>query len=347
MKPAETGARTPAADGSGAVVVQDAIHGVRYQLPAGDDAWEVSREGTLAYRIGETGSRLVWFDRTGRELETLGDAGEYADPQMSPDASRLAFTLGDKRTARADLWVRDLARGVNSRLTFGPGDSSSAVWSPDGSAIAFRSTRDGVGALYQKPSNGQGEEKLLLQNGSLKLPTDWSRDGRYILYQEFDPKNDWGVWALPMFGDRKPVPVVSGPFTESNGVFSPDGHFVAYRSNESGRNEIYIQTFPVATGKWQVSNTGGNDPSWRPDGKEIIYRGLDQRIMSADVRLGQAVQVGVPQVLFPGRVSASGNARNRYTIAPDAKRLLITSPPGRDSLTPTTVVLNWNADLKR
>ncbi len=203
------------------------------------------------------------------------------------------------------------------------------------------------GNIYEKPSNGQGEEKLLLKNDLNKAPTDWSRDGRYLLYQEFDAKNDWAVWALPTFGDRKPIPVVNGPFNESNGQFSPDGRFVVYRSTESGRSEIYVQSFPEPTGKWQVSNTGGNDPTWRADGKEIIYRGLDQRIMSAEIKLGSTVQVGVPQVLFAGRVSASGNVRNRYAIAPDAQRLLFTAPPGRDALTPTTVVLNWSSELHR
>ena len=309
--------------------------------------FSVSREGTLAYRVGQTGSRLLWVDRTGRELETLEEAGDYTSPSISPDGKRMAFTLADRRTAKQDLWVRDLARGVNSRLTFGPGDNAASIWSPDGAVTVFRSTREGTGDLYQKPSNGQGEEKLLLKTELNKLATDWSRDGRYILYQEFDPKADWGVWALPTFGDRKPVPVVVGAFNESNGLFSPDGHFVAYRSNESGRSEIYVQSFPDATGKWQVSNAGGSDPAWRADGKEIIYRAPDQRIMSVDIQLGQTVQVSVPKVLFAGRVSASGNARNRYAITPDAQRLLFTAPPGRDALTPTTVVLNWSAELQR
>ena len=309
--------------------------------------FSVSRDGTLAYRVGETGSRLVMVDHSGRDLGEMGEAGEYSDPAVSPDGRRLAFNLGDRRTAKFDLWIRDLERGVSSRLTFGQGDSTSAIWSPDGSTIVFRSTRDGAGNLYQKPSNGQGEEKLLLKTDLNKVPTGWSKDGRYILYQELDSTTNWNVWALPTFGDRQPVAVVNGRFNESNPAFSPDGRFIVYRSNESGRSEIYVQSFPDPSGKWQVSNNGGNDPLWSADGKTIIYRGLDQRIMSVSIKTGETAQVGVPESLFAARISASGVARNRYAMFPDGQRFLLTSPPGKDALTPTTVVLNWSAELHR
>ena len=309
--------------------------------------FSISREGTLAYRTGDPGSRLLWVDRSGRDMDTLGDSGEYENPALSRDGSRLAFNLTDKSTRKTDLWIRDLARGVNSRFTFGQGSNRVPLWSPDGSVIVFTSTRTGNGDLYTKPANGQGEETLLLKSDQLKAATDWSRDGRYIAYQSFS-KTGADLWALPTFGDRKPVPILTTPFAESNGVFSPDGRFIAYRSDESGRNEIYVQPFLKGSGKWQVSTAGGSDPTWRSDGQEIVYRGVDQRLMAADVSVvGETFQVGVPRALFAARLNIVGNVRNRYAPTADGQRFLLIAPLGRDAMAPTTVVLNWDADIKR
>ena len=137
------------------------------------------------------------------------------------------------------------------------------------------------------------------------------------------------------------------PATETNLIFSPDGRYVAYRSTESGPNQIYVQTFPRATGKWQISNAGGNDPSWRADGKELIYRSPDQRLMSVEIRAGEDFHVSVPRPLFVARIQVTGSARNRYAAAADGQRFLLVAPPGRDTLVPTTVVLNWSAELGR
>ena len=193
--------------------------------------FSISREGTLAYRTGDPGSRLTFVDRTGRELETLGDAGEYSNPVLSPDGRRLAFALTDKNSRKSDVWIRDLTRGVSTRLTLAQGDNDVPLWSPDGATIAFSSTRNGVGDLYSKPANGQGDDVLLLKDEALKFPTDWSRDGRYMAYTRIDAKNGQDVWVLPLFGDRKPIAAATGDFAEGSGVFSPDGRFIAYRSS--------------------------------------------------------------------------------------------------------------------
>jgi Tol biopolymer transport system component len=309
--------------------------------------FSVSRDGTLAYRTGDSGSRLIFVNRDGRELETVTDVGEITNPAISRDGRRIAYDLGDMRSGKVDIWIRDLARGVSSRFTFGSGSNFGPVWSPDGSRVVFQSTRNGVSDLFEKPASGQGEESLLLKSDQSKTPIDWSRDGRYIAYMTRDAKTDLDLWALPTFGDRKPIPVVVSPATEMGLVFSPDGRFVAYRSNESGANQIYVQPFPQATGKWQVSNAGGLDPSWRADGKELIYRAPDQRLMSVEIRPGQDFQVSVPRPLFVARVQVTGNARNRYATAADGQRFLLVAPPGRDTLVPTTVVLNWSAELGR
>jgi Tol biopolymer transport system component len=306
--------------------------------------FSVSSNGVLAYRTGETGGRLLWRDRAGKDLDTLGEPGDYNNPTLSPSGDRLAFNLNDARTGKVDIWIRDLARGVNSRFTLGAGNNYRPVWSSDGGTIVFSSDRSGTVDLYEKPTKGSGEEKLLLHDDEPKSAASWTRDGRYIAYASRNPKTQWDLWALPTFGDRKPIPIVVSPFVEASPMFSPDGRFVAYVSTESGREEIYVQTFPEAGGKWQVSNGGGTDPSWRGDGKELYYRSPDQKLMSVEVRGGADFQAGVPQPLFSVRVRP-GTPRNKYTPSPDGQRFLFAAPLGRESMSPTTVVLNWPASL--
>ncbi len=307
--------------------------------------FSVSRNGVLAYRTGDSGNRLLWLDRGGKELETAGGIGDYGNPAFSGQGERLAFDATDARSGKDDIWVRDLARGVNSRFTFGAGNNIAAVWSPDGSRIVFASDRGGSFSLLEKPASGQGEEKLLLKSDGRVIATDWSRDGRYIAYS-FRGKEGWDALVLPTFGDRKPISAVQTPFSEFGTVFSPDGRFIAYQSNESGRAEIYVQTFPDPGGKWQVSTAGGADASWRADGKEIFYRSPEQKFMAVDVQAGATFQAGIPRPLFSARVP-SGPNRNRYTGTADGQRFLFVAPLGRDAMTPTTVVLNWFAELGR
>jgi Tol biopolymer transport system component/predicted Ser/Thr protein kinase len=308
--------------------------------------FSVSREGTIAYRTGESGGRLLWMDRGGREIDSVGDPGEYGNPALSRAGDRLAFNLDDARTGKTDIWIRDLARGVSSRFTFGAGNSIDPLWSPDGGTIVFSSDRDGNFNLFEKPSSGQGEEKLLLKTDEFKIASDWSRDGRYIAFSSRGAKTNWDVWVLPTFGDRKPVPFVAGAFAELAPAFSPDGRFLAYQSNESGRFEIYVQSFPGPGGKWQVSSSGGFDAAWRADGKELFYRAPDQKLMAVDIRIGESFQAGIPRPLFLARVQP-GTARNKYLPAADGQRFLLVAPLGREAMVPTTVVLNWFAELTR
>jgi Tol biopolymer transport system component/predicted Ser/Thr protein kinase len=308
--------------------------------------FSVSRDGTLAYRTGEAGARLLWVDPSGKELDALGDRGEYANPALSKTADRLVFDLNDPRSGKTDIWIRDLARGVNSRFTFGDGNNGIPIWSPDGNTVVFRSDRNGTPDLFEKPASGQGEEKILLKSDEQKFPTDWSGDGRYIAFASQNQKTGWNSWALPTFGDRKPIPIVVGAFAELMPKFSPDGRFVAYQSNESGRGEIYVQSFPVASGKWQVSSSGGSDPAWSADGKKIFYRAADQKLMAVDVEAGETFKAGIPQPLFPARVQP-GIARNKYVVSGSGERFLFVAPLGREALTPTNVVLNWQSELGR
>jgi Tol biopolymer transport system component len=306
--------------------------------------FSVSREGTLVYRTGEIGTRMTWVDRSGKELETVGDPSDSRNPALSPKGDRLAYDLSDARGGRADIWIRDLTRGVSSRFTFGAADEIAPVWSPDGTKIVYSDNRTGSFDLYEKAANGQGDEKPLVHSDELKIANDWSRDGRYIAYSNQSKDTGFDIFVLPTFGDRKPIPFLKTSFNELLPVFSPDGRFIAYQSNESGRSEVYVQSFPVPAGKWQVSTAGGLEPKWRADGREIVYRAPDQNLMAVEVKTGDSFQAGVPKPLFPAR-TAPGLARNRYMAVPDDQRFLIVAPLKRESMTPTTVVLNWLAEL--
>ncbi len=307
----------------------------------GSARFSVSREGTLAYRTGESGARLIWVDRSGRELETIGGPGPYADPALSPRGDRLAFSL-DESGGTTDIWVRDLARGVNSRFTFGALDEFAPVWSPDGRTLVFTSGTD----LLEKPAGGAGAEKPLLKSEELEIATDWSRDGRYIAFQRRGRETRWDVWVLPTFGDRKPIPFVATPFQELYPAFSPDGRFLAYQSTESGRPEIYVQSFPGPGGKWQISTSGGTEPRWRADGRELYYRAADEKLMAVEVRAGEVLEASVPRPLFIGRFLPD-TLGYHYLPTAGAERFLFVTPLGRESLTPTTVVVNWFAGLGR
>ena len=302
--------------------------------------FSVSREGTLAYRTGEVNDRMVWVDRTGKELETVGDPSQYHDPAISPDGRRLVFDVIDARTGKNDIWVRDLVRNVSSRFSFSAADAFCPVWSPDGSRVVYSVQPD----LVAKTADGQGAETPLMKSEELKIAVDWSRDVRYIAVSSQGKETNWDIWILPNFGDKKPFPWLKTPFRELWPVFSPDGRYVAYESNESGRSEVYVQSFPGPGGKWQISTAGGTEAQWRADGKELYYRSADQKLMAVDMKLGATLEAGVPKALFPVHLE-TGLARNRYVPSKDGQRFLLVATPSRETMAPTTVVLNWLAEL--
>ena len=304
--------------------------------------FSVSRDGTLAYRTGESGDRFLWVDRSGREGETVGDPGEYHNPAFSPGGDRLAFDLADPRSGKRDIWVRDLKRGVSSRFSFGAGDAFCPLWSPDGRRLVFTVGVD----LFEKAVEGQGEEKVLFKSDEVKFACDWSRDGRFIAFSSHGKETSWDIWVVPMSGEHKPVSFLKTQFAELRPVFSPDGRFLAYESNESGRAEVYVQSFPGPGGKWQISASGGVEPQWRADGKELYYRAPDQKLMAVEIQAGSGMTAGAPQPLFPGRFDMSFR-RNRFLPAADGRRFLTVAPLGPEAMTPTTVVLNWYAELGR
>jgi Tol biopolymer transport system component len=315
--------------------------------------FSVSETGMLAYRAGGGTSRrrLAWFDRAGNEVGTVGASDENAPvyPELSPDGRRVAVN----RTVQGneDVWLIDTGRGALSRFTFDVAIDIFPIWSPDGSRIVFASNRKGSYDLYQKTSSGAGREELLLESSLIKLPNDWSPDGRFLLYRQEDPKTGADLWVLPLSGERKPFPFVNTNFDERNGQFSPDGRWVAYQSNESGRFEIYVQPFPGPGGKWQVSTGGGVDPRWRHDGKELFYIASDGKLMSAAVqRSGQTLEASTPVALFQTRIvggNLSNTQRQQYAVAPDGKRFLVNTIADESTASPIIIVTNWTAGLKK
>ena len=312
-------------------------------------AYWTSDTGLLLYRSGGgIGAQLNWVGRDGkREVVTaVGTDPQSGDPRISPDGARVA--LHRSISGAHNIWLYELARGVMTRLTFDPGNDTDPVWSPDARQIAFASDRGGTRQIYRKDSGGAGPEERLTDGPNPKVPMDWSRDGRYILYQQQDPKNGWDIWALPLQGDRKPVPVLQTPFNEQSPQFSPDGKWVAYESNESGADQVYIQSFPPSGGKWQVSTNGGQEPRWRGDGKEIYYY-ASERIWAAGVRTAAGrVEVDSPRGLFPDAFFPGPDYY--YDVTRDGQRFLELQLPSAlndQSSNALIVVSNWQASLKQ
>jgi serine/threonine protein kinase len=311
--------------------------------------FSVSDNGVLTHMGGSiAGGRPGLYDRGGKLLNAVGPAGEYFNIFFSPDEKRVAAAISDPLSGARDIWLLDIARGTPTRFTFDPAEDFLPIWSPDGSRIVFASDRDGAGNLYQKSASGAGNEELLFKTNERKWPSDWSRDGRFIIYTNLSQKTKADLWVLPMTGEQKPAPFLQSMFNEDHARFSPDGHFIAYASDESGRFEVYVQTFPASGGKWLVSANGGAQPRWRRDGKELFFIAPDRKLMAVDVKLeGSTFEAGVPKVLFQTRVAGYPNPRNVYEVSADGQRFLIITPLEEATSTPITVVVNWTAELKK
>ncbi len=316
-----------------------------------DYALSVSATGLVAYRTGAGSVRrqLTWFDRAGKPRGVLGDPDEtLLFPSLSPDGQRALVT----RTVQGNqnIWLLDGTR--TSRLTFDPSHDFFPVWSPDGRSIAFTSTRGGSDDLYRQAVDGSGTAVLLVASSQPKAPTDWSRDGRFLLYQSIDPQTKHDLWVLPMTGDQKPWVFLKTPFDEANGQFSPDGRFVAYESDESGRFEIYIRPFTpageagnLAGGQWQISTDGGIQPRWSPDGRELYYIDPAGRMMAVSItETGATVAPGTPVLLFPTKILGSGQgaaAVPEYAVARDGRFLINTVLAENRSTAPIRLIQNW------
>jgi dipeptidyl aminopeptidase/acylaminoacyl peptidase len=316
--------------------------------------FSISDNGVLAYRTGGgAGDRVAWFDREGKFRGFLGPPGLYSAVALSPDAQHAAVARGEPQSTNTDIWLLDSARA--SRFTFDYARESNPVWSPDGSRLAFASARSGFDNIYQGDSRSPGSEQPMFKVDAQALPCDWSLDGRYILYTSLGAKTRADLWILPAGpaaagAQRNPEPYLRTPFSESQGQFSPDGHWVAYSSDAPGTTQIYVQSFPAGNGTFQISTAGGVQPRWRKDGKELFYIAADGKLVAVDVKTGPKFEFGTPKALFDSRIRGGGNVSTsfRYDVAADGRFLIITTGDPTDTAVsaPITVVLNWTAGLK-
>jgi len=270
--------------------------------------------------------------------------GRFGSIALSPDGTRAATRR--VLQGNTDLWIIDIARGTTSRLTTNPAEEDDPVWPPDGEHIALSSTREATSDLYQVQAAGAGAEEPLLISEKPKGPSDWSPDGRFILFTQYDPATLRDIWALPLFGDRRPFPVLRTEFMEAQAHLSKDGGWMAYESNESGKWEVYLQTFPRSSRKWQVSTDGGAQPLWRHDAREIFYVDPKGTVMAVAVSLGDTADIGIPQPLF--KTNLDYTMSGRYAAAPDGQRFLVNvTVEGDDSAKGINLVVNWSADLRK
>jgi Tol biopolymer transport system component len=310
-------------------------------------AFTASQTGLLVHRGFVTGtavSNLKWFDRSGRGTVAIGNPGEYASAMLSPDGS-LAIVVRVVRTiGETDLWTLDLARGVSNRFTSGGGTETGPLWSPHGDLIAYTSSQTGVGAtgIYVKRSDASAPERMLLSTPGASAES-WSPDGKYLLYRKEDAETRTDLWVLPMSDSGSPRPFLRSKYAETGSRISPDGRWVAYQSDESGRDEIYVTSFPVAGSRSQLSVSGGRNPKWRGDGKELFFdmsSGPSTAIMSVDIDLSsQRPRAGTPRTLF-------ATPSTGWDVTRDGKRFLMVSPievsQSLQPLPPLTFIANWH-----
>ena len=316
----------------------------------GGDADFTVADGVLAYRERERNLReLVWLDRAGRPLGSAGGRADYIHPWLSPDGRRAVVEIVDPDTRAHSVWMLDLVRGSRSQFVTGPARSHFPVWSPDGRTILFSSDRGGPWSLFAKPATGAGADEELLESTTTNLlGSDWSRDGRFILYQTGSASTRADIWALPIVPRGQPFAVANSARNERQAQLSPDGRWVAYASDESGSEEVWVQGFPEAQEKWSVSTAGGSQPQWRRDGRELFYISRDLMLMAVAVNAAaSSFDAGVPQALFPLKFGSSElSARNNYMPTADGTRFLINTSYTGLGTGSLAVVLDWAAVIR-
>jgi serine/threonine protein kinase len=312
--------------------------------------FSASDNGTLVYQAGNAqgGWHLFWFTRDGKQTGSVADLSPYFDPSISPDGTRLATALVSGQ-GTGDIWIFDLLRGTKTRLTFGPSIQRYPVWSPDGKAIFFGSNRKGGIQIYTRASDGTGPERALLEgDDAFEYPESVSPDQRFLVYMRVatDKRTATDIYALPLSGEPKPFPIVQNASNNLQPRISPDGKWIAYSSNESGRFEVYVTGFPGGGAKWQVSTSGGSFPKWRRDSKELFWLDAADNMMAVDVSTtANRVLMGTPQALF--HAAGVQTQQGPYTVTADGKKFLINTGDVKEENQPFTLVQNWPAEIKK
>jgi serine/threonine-protein kinase len=313
----------------------------------------VASDGTLVYvsgELSENGRSLVWVDRRGQETPIPAPPRNYAYPRLSPDGTRIALYIPDQEI---DVWLWDLARATLRRATFDRGVDVYPVWPPDGRQLLFSSARAGTVNLFAQAADGSGEITRVTTSPNVQHATSVTADGTRLVFTETAPTTGPDVMQLRLDGSHAVTPLVQTPFSERNGEVSPDGRWLAYEANDSGRFNIYVRPFPdVSSGYWQVSTDGATRPLWARNSQELFYLGATGALMRVGVPPGPTWAATAPTKLFEGRYGASANQNGRtYDIAPDGKRFLMIKAGGSADQTAVpmslVVVQNWLEELKR
>jgi len=308
--------------------------------------YSVSRSGTLLFDAFRLLTRLEWFDRAGKQTGVVGDPAPHFTPRISPQGAHIAFDQYDTGTQTTQIWVGDVSRGVQTRLTSSPASNSGPVWSPDGSRIAFQSDRKHQADVYVRAVAGTGADEAITDEDRQKIPIDWSRDGRFLTVFDREGGGNRRIQlsAIPLFGDRKPFVVVPPvPGVLSGGRLSPDARWLAYETDESGRGEVYVVSFPEGQGRVQISNAGGVGAKWSRGGREILYSAFDGKVTSVEVDASHGLRVGTPKALFQ---LPEGTAFN-WDVSADGERFLLNVPVIKSSSVPLSLVVNWTAGLRK
>jgi Tol biopolymer transport system component len=335
--------RSLAISGEPGVIAEDA----ESDISRGKGGFTVSEGGTLAYHPGTqtNWTQLAWLDRSGRRLGSVGEPGIMGEPELSPDGKHTAVSVLDASSGTVQIWLYDLAGGTGSRFTLGSSANRFPIWSPDGSRVYFSSNRKGSGDLYVKSASGAGDEEQVFHSDGWVWPSGCSRDGRFLAFTHYGPQSETDIRLLPLAGDKKSVVFTSEKTKEPVARISPDSRWIAYESEESGRGEIHVASFPEPGGKWQVSTGGGAYARWRRDGKELYFVSSEEEMMAVDVRVGTSFEFGKPRLLFKLPPIPNTNYWY-YDVAPDGNRFLVTYPV-ETTQAPLSLVLNWTEALRK
>jgi Tol biopolymer transport system component len=303
-----------------------------------------SSNGMLTYVVGgsATLSNFTFLDIHGKNLGIVGPPSEQLDPRIAPDGHAIVYSLSDS-TGGTDIWLRDLRRNVSTRLVSSP--AFTGVWSPDSQSIAFTTFDHRPGDIFIKRVDENGPGHPIVADHRLKVASDWSRDGNYLIYHAQTPGFDWDIEAYS-FRDHKIIPLVQSPYHDSLGQLSPDGRWLAYISLESGKSEIYVKPFPTGSERWQISGSGGVMPHWSPDGRDLYFATLDDKFMAAAVHAGARFSADAPRVLFASRLKSTvGITRSQYDVARDGRILMNVAAGVETRQSPITLVENWTLKL--
>jgi serine/threonine protein kinase/Tol biopolymer transport system component len=293
---------------------------------------------------GASRSQLIWFDRHGKQVGTVGPPDLVSNPKLSPDGKRVAVDQTDTDGRHVNIWIHELNSDATARLGFGPWLEQVTVWSPDGKQVLYTSNEKLFFSLYLKNADGSGSEQNIMDFGTPQQgPWDWSRDGKYMLVRK-----ERELWYLTI-PDRQARPLLQSQWLIRNAQFSPDGKFVAYASSETGNWEVYVSPFPGFGSKWQVSRGGGEEPRWRRDGKEMFYLVPDGRLMAAQVKTGAGFEAGFPSVLFVTHPRQPISAMDffSYDVTPDGQKFLVNTKVDSSNSAPLSVILNWSSEMEK